>query len=184
MKFDTIKEATQYWVSTFNAFQYGMMERLAYDKHGNCELEEITPPSKYDRVYYWNAEDVEGNSLEEDDGYGEIIRKEGDRYVIDPDNGDEEIYTSDVYVERDDFFPMWGTMWQFGDGIDEWWLEENLQTMADCGFRIYEHTGEDAWGYFFGIDGAGYDFYEEHWIPLYKARGLHWHNEEDKEDAA
>lgn len=48
--------------------------------------------------------------------------------------------------------------------------------MADCGFRIYEQ--EDL-GYVFGIDGAGYDFYSEHWIPLYKARGLHWHKEED-----
>lgn len=29
-----------------------------------------------------------------------------------------------------------------------------------------------------GIDGAGYDFYEAHWIPLYEARGLHWHEGE------
>ena len=39
---------------------------------------------------------------------------------------------------------------------------------------MYE-SGE--FGYFFGIDGAGYDFYECHWIPLYKARGLQWHDE-------
>ena len=44
--------------------------------------------------------------------------------------------------------------------------------MADCGFRIYE---QEDYGYIFGIDGAGYDFYEAHWIPLYKARGLKWH---------
>ena len=36
-------------------------------------------------------------------------------------------------------------------------------------------------GYFFGIDGAGYSFYEEHWIPLYKARGLQWHKENEEE---
>ena len=36
-------------------------------------------------------------------------------------------------------------------------------------------------GYFFGIDGAGYSFYEEHWIPLYKARGLQWHKTEGEE---
>ena len=52
-----------------------------------------------------------------------------------------------------------------------------MQIMANCGFRIYE--SED-YGYIFGIDGAGYDFYEAHWIPLYKAIGLKWHdNEED-----
>lgn len=67
---------------------------------------------------------------------------------------------------------MWGTMWQFGDSADEWWLENHLEEMAACGFRIYE---SNEFGYFFGIDGAGYSFYEEHWIPLYKAVGLQWH---------
>ena len=27
------------------------------------------------------------------------------------------------------------------------------------------------------MDGCGYDFYLEHWVPLYKARGLKWHDE-------
>lgn len=45
--------------------------------------------------------------------------------------------------------------------------------MSDCGFRVYQH---EEWGFFFGIDGAGYDFYSEHWIPLYKRRGLRWHD--------
>lgn len=29
-----------------------------------------------------------------------------------------------------------------------------------------------------GIDGAGYNFYEAHWLPLYNARGLQWHDTE------
>ena len=45
--------------------------------------------------------------------------------------------------------------------------------MSRCGFRIYE---SEEFGYFFGIDGAGYSFYDEHWVPLYRARGLHWHD--------
>ena len=81
----------------------------------------------------------------------------------------------DFDVERDDVLPMWGTMWSFGDNVDDWWLEKNggLQAMSNCGFRIYE---SEEFGYFFGIDGAGYDFYESHWEPLYKARGLQWHD--------
>jgi hypothetical protein len=69
---------------------------------------------------------------------------------------------------------MWGTLWSFGNLLDEEWLDDkkNLQAMSDCGFRIYER--ED-YGYIFGIDGMGYDFYETHWVPLYKARGLKWH---------
>ena len=70
--------------------------------------------------------------------------------------------------------PMWGTMWSFSDPCDNWWLEEQdgVEVLSRCGFRVFYH--ED-YGYFFGIDGAGYDFYAERWIPLYLARGFLWH---------
>ena len=76
------------------------------------------------------------------------------------------------------YLPMWSTMWSFGDSADDYWLEEEggLELMAECGFRIYE---QEDFGYLFGIDGAGYSFLHEHWIPLYKARGLRWHREEE-----
>jgi len=66
------------------------------------------------------------------------------------------------------------TMWNFKNIVDKCWIESeiNQKAMTDCGFRIYRH---DDYGFVFGIDGAGYDFYEQHWIPLYKARGLQWH---------
>ena len=75
--------------------------------------------------------------------------------------------------ERDSFLPLWGTMFSFEHPMDNEWLDDkkNLRKMADCGFRIYR---QEDYGYIFGIDGAGYDFYEVHWIPLYKARGLRW----------
>ena len=73
-----------------------------------------------------------------------------------------------------EILPMWGWMWQMTDSTDVRWLETHIEVVEDCGFRIYE--SED-FGYLIGIDGAGYDFYEEHWIPLYKARGLKWHDQ-------
>ena len=54
-----------------------------------------------------------------------------------------------------------------------WYEGDGSKLMSECGFRVYE--SED-FGFIFGIDGAGYDFYESHWIPLYKARGLRWHD--------
>ena len=77
--------------------------------------------------------------------------------------------------EYDDVLPLWGTMWSFQDSADSWWLEFDggLEKMAACGFRIYE---QEDYEYIFGIDGGGYDFYEAHWIPLYKARELRWHD--------
>lgn len=161
----TIKDACYEWVQTFDAFQQQMLIDVN-EFHNYCEFSEITPPSKYDRVYVFDG-----------DKRGEITGTSDDLYTIQLDSGKEiEVKADDFEVERDGFFPMWGTMWQFGNNIDEYWLEENLQEMANCGFRIYE---SENYGYFFGIDGAGYDFYEQHWISLYKARGLEWHDKEE-----
>ena len=86
--------------------------------------------------------------------------------------------TEEQLEEVEGFLPMWGTMWSFSEPLDDWWLEEKngLEAMARCGFRIYR---QEDYGYIFGIDGAGYDFYEDHWIPLYKERGIQWHDIED-----
>jgi len=168
MKFDTIKEAAQAWVKEMNAIPQGVVEKLMGDDYEG--VQEITPPATYDRVYVYDAQTS-----------GEIQKYDPDAetYIIDLDNGETvEVEAGDF--EREDYggLPMWGTMWTFGDSCDDWWLENGgLQLMANCGFRIYE---QEDFGYIFGIDGAGYDFYEQHWIPLYKARGLHWHNEEVK----
>jgi hypothetical protein len=75
------------------------------------------------------------------------------------------------FVERYGL-PMWGTMWTFCDSSDERWAENNLEKMRECGFFVYQ---SDELGLFFGIDGAGYDFFADHWGPLYDARGLRWH---------
>lgn len=85
--------------------------------------------------------------------------------------------TEEQLEEVEGFLPMWGTMWSFSEPMDDWWLEEKngLEAMARCGFRIYH---QEDYGYIFGIDGAGYDFYEDHWIPLYKERGIQWHDTE------
>ena len=168
MRYKTIREATEAWVHEMNAIPQGMISRLFQD-HSE-DWTEVTTPSKYDRVYVYENGD-----------YGEITDIEDDIYKIELDNGEViECETSDFEINRDDYLPMWGTMWSFGDSCDDWWLEEDdgIKKMSECGFRIYE---SEEFGYFFGIDGAGYDFYSEHWIPLYKARGLQWHDVE-KED--
>ena len=69
---------------------------------------------------------------------------------------------------------MWSTMWTMDEVCDKHWCEseEGIKALSECGFRVYE--SED-YGIVFGIDGAGYDFYEYHWLPLYDARGLQWH---------
>ena len=168
MKYNTIKEAAEVWVREMNAIPQEMVLRLM--NADPDDWSEVTRPAKYNHVY--------DDSKNE---YGEITEINDDIYSVELNNGEEiECVEDDFEVCRDDLLPMWGTMWSFGDNIDDYWLEEKngLELMSRCGFRIYQ---SEEFGYYFGIDGAGYDFYEDHWIPLYKARGLHWHKESEEQ---
>ncbi len=162
----------------FNSFPQSMISKLVDSDINNWH--EVTKPSLGQRVYVNLPEEKsDGTPYEGSENYGEILeRVNEDTYIIKLYDGES------IMVEEDDFelyeyafLPMWGEMWQFKDPIDDFWLKEmdGIQVMSDCGFRIYE---SEEFGYFFGIDGAGYDFYESHWIPLYKKRGLQWHDSE------
>lgn len=164
----TLYDAAHEWVREFNAFPLDMIMELS--EHNPEDFEEVTLPSKGDRVYI-SKEDEECSE-------GEILNyfPVSDTYEVRLDNGNVvEFYEDEIIQDVDDYFPMWGWMWQFSDSCDEYWLENKngLRALSDAGFRVYK---SEKWGYFFGIDGSGYDFYDEHWIPLYKKRGLNWHD--------
>jgi hypothetical protein len=84
-----------------------------------------------------------------------------------------------MITEEDEYmhgYPVaWGTMFTFGESLDEEWALNNKEILKECGIVAYY---SETLGVVFGIDGGGYDFYESHWIPLYKARGLQWHESE------
>lgn len=174
MRYKTIEEATRVWVSEMNQIPQEVVRKLReYSQY--CDINEVTPVAKYDRV--WSNDHQEMGTVTE-------VNYETEVASVEFDGQDEatEVELSDISTEYDYDLPIWGTMWSFGDSCDDYWLEEKdgLQKMAECGFRVFE--SED-YGYVFGIDGAGYDFYESHWIPLYKARGLQWHDTESEGNA-
>ena len=161
----TLFEASQHWVYGFNAIPTAMLARLM--ENNPDEWTEVTLPVIGDTVYVYD-----------ENTNGEITAQVEDGYEILLENGTCLNSTAnDFTLVQNDILPIWGTMWNFGDSLDEYWLEKGagLTALSECGFRVFYH--ED-FGYYFGIDGAGYDFYAEHWIPLYIARGLHWHNQE------
>ena len=71
----------------------------------------------------------------------------------------------------DIFFPRWGTMWLVDESVAARWIYSHREQVSECGFFIYKIEE----GLLLVIDGGGYDFYEEHWLPLYDAMGLMWH---------
>ena len=163
-----IKEAAESWIQSFNAIPQAMIAKLI--QNDPDEWQEVTIPLVGDVVH---AYDLCAN--------GEIIKAymEDDERIFDIELFDSKLICSlpaHAFEVMYDFpLPMCGTMWSFSDSADNWWLEEGngVEVMTNCGFRIFKH---DEFGFFFGIDGIGYDYYEAHWIPLYKARGLLWHD--------
>ena len=68
---------------------------------------------------------------------------------------------------------IWSTLFEAKDNtIKDWILENYEKIITEAGFTIIdlskEIDGEYESGVFLGVNGAGYDFYEAHWIPLYK----------------
>lgn len=168
----TISDAAHKWVNEFNAIPQSMIERLMRDRYE--EWEELTMPHVGSRVHVFDLPD-DCDTLEH---LGEIVAYTADidKFRVDLDGGPSILVKpDDLEIVNDDPLPMWGTMWSFGDSCDNYWLENagGVKVMSECGFRIYRH---EEWGHFFGIDGAGYDFYSEHCIPLYRMRGLQWHD--------
>lgn len=169
-KYRTISEAAHAWVNEMNSYPRDMIETLILAK--TDEWEEVTEPAIGDSVFVYSLPD----GCEDYANEGEIENEVGDAYIVKLHDGNTiEVCDGDFEVWREEGMPMWGWMWSFKDSADEYWMDvlDGIKKMSECGFRIYHN--ED-WGYFFGIDGAGYDFYEDHWIPLYKARGLKWHD--------
>jgi len=80
----------------------------------------------------------------------------------------------DVYEDEVPKIPMWGWVFVPNDPRDQRWIKSHAKEVAECGFIVYE---TDEIGVYLGINGAGYDFFEHHWLPLYRARGLKWHDE-------
>lgn len=176
MKYATIKDAASAWVESFNAIQRGMIAALM--EFSLEDWNEVTTPAPGNEVYI-----LSGDHSDKTGEITEVCVEDGNTtFSIELDSGSKIRLTSDEFeVERESTLPMWGTLWSFGDSADDYWLEElnGIELMSECGFRIFEHT---EWGYFFGIDGAGYSFLEEHFIPLYKARDLHWHNPKTEQE--
>jgi len=81
-------------------------------------------------------------------------------------------YCQEAYYESVSKIPMWGYVFVPENSLDREWIKNNAEKVAKLGFIVYE---TDEIGVYLGINGAGYDFYEHHWVPLYLERGLKWH---------
>lgn len=174
----TVREAAEEWVREFNAIDQGMIAKLMGLEPDAWH--EVTKPAVGRSVYVYDL--PKGCDSIEHSGEITDYDEDGDIYIVELSDGVMVCVGEDNFeVEYDDSLPIWGKMWSFHDTCDDYWLENmgGIGIMSECGFRVYL---SDDYGYYFGIDGAGYSFYEEHWIPLYLARGLQWHDPETEKE--
>jgi len=135
----------------------------------------MIPVSLIEKAYrddYYDEIEILAPTLED---YREEYKKDNDDCVSDCDEcgWDDECLIS--YQENNPRISMWGWVFVPDDPCDQEWIREHASIVAECGFIVYE---TDEIGVYLGVNGAGYDFYEAHWLPLYRARGLKWHDEE------
>lgn len=162
----TKKQAVEKMVDIdLNAIPQVLIEKAYFDNDDFESFRNITPLYKDQEVTYEN----ESYNVFNPDFEGKVIITHDGIQML-------EVYHYELEeVEYRPFLPMWSTMWQTSMMLSHW-IENNMEKVASLGFQIYECDDLD--GYILGIDGAGYDFYTDHWIPLYDAQGLEWHNQE------
>lgn len=164
--FDINKEMRLYaqnWVSTLNEVPTDMIAKLI--EFDNDDWREVTLPEIGDRVFIHSHGEI-GEVIHIDDklsSYETIYGVRLDDYSI------VSCYSGGLSVEHDYPLPIWGTMWSFKYAADKYWISnpESIRVMSKLGFRIYI---SNKFGYFFGIDGTGCDFYDNYWIPLLAER--------------
>ena len=72
---------------------------------------------------------------------------------------------------------MWSTLFEAKNKfVAEDIIDNSDAIISDAGFTIIdlsrENEGEYETGVFLGVNGMGYDFFDAHWIPLYKILGV------------
>jgi len=87
--------------------------------------------------------------------------------------------------DDDDDHPVWEHLalsgpthaWPGAHGTVFWTTWNAVaEHAAQCGFEVYESPMFN--GYILAIDGGGYDFVNDHWMPLYLAMDIRWHEHE------
>jgi len=164
----TESEAAKYWINRdFSNMPTELIKRAFRDESGPDDLQLIAGG---DRVSDCCDDQTSKKEDSEDLGGPEVDTDHDDKVTVCDKCGKRcETHWQGPTL---DYPAGWGTMWAPNDRIDQDWIRDHADMVADLGFMVYE---SDETGIILGIDGAGYDFYDAHWVPLYRARGFRWH---------
>ena len=81
----------------------------------------------------------------------------------------EELILLSANIRKLDYLACWEWAFVPDNPFDKEWIKENIAIVEKYGFLIYQSEDIDV---MLIVDNDRYSFYNDHWIPLYKARGL------------
>ena len=82
---------------------------------------------------------------------------------------EEFIIYPETYEDEEPLYPMWGTVFEASSSFVSDKLLQHTDQLAELG--IYLMNGFEELNACCFIAGAGYDFYEAHWIPMMQLFG-------------
>jgi len=146
----------------------------------NCEwIEAIQRPSMKVLAEEW----MDGLVEEEVEELKAEAKEQGyDIYLVDEKDGDLDYEELGKFIDEDnnlrnnfedwwteqDHGPMWSTLFEAKSRMDSERLEGLVDELYNVGIGLMvPDSQESTLNAMMFINGAGYDFYEAHWIPLY-----------------
>lgn len=169
----TPRDAAEQWITRFDHVPTSVIEKMSQaDPYMSCynsdSLRLVAGPriecTECDATYE-GTRTLEQLHDAQKQGQGEAC------LFCDANTGDDWVYG------RPSTFPCgWGRLFAPREHLDREWVLEHAQDIARLELFVFE--SED-YGCLLGIDGAGYDFYDAFWVPLYTMRGLQWHELEE-----
>jgi len=138
----------------FNQINHDVIKKCFND----CDFEYISEPSLTIQAYHYfdchgNEEKIKKEFKEsEEEDYGTWLQE----------NYEDEI--RDAWMESE-HYPMWSTLFEAKEGFLSEWIDNHVDELYGIGIGVM--MGGDYFNSMLFIAGAGYNFYEAHWIPLY-----------------
>ena len=171
-KAQELKREAEQWVGlNFNFIQLEVFEAMA-EKDGGMLHEYIQPDSQEDLLedfaskYREEVEDVAKTFFvalkAEEATFDEWFGENRDEVILYEMSTEFYFFCEEQEVAN---YPMWNTLFEFrSEPLSEW-----VEKARVCGFGVIDAFGPFKTTLF--VAGAGYSFYGQHWIPLYKRLG-------------
>lgn len=141
--------AKYYLDRDFSCISFDILKELQELTEYKDTINIIQPSEKYYFKEFCQDNDCKIKFEDLDKKKNEEIKEEWERWL---EEGQDENY------------PCWNNVWKIKGG--EWaikTLEERIDELADIGIGLLEFRDS----YYLFIAGAGYNFFEAHWVPLF-----------------